>query len=157
MNKESKYHLTLGIILCILGIWIFQTSSKFPTGSHLFGPGSFPKLLAILLILFSIIMIIENINSNEQKRDVLFKMSKKKWLIFSVILLMGIFLGLINVLGYFLSSILLLLTLLFIFGERRIIFLFFLPICFTLITYFLFSILAKVSLPEGILFQYFFD
>jgi len=62
----------------------------------------------------------------------------------------------LEVLGFVLSSFLLLITLMFIFGERRKIILLLVPLLFSVILYLVFDKIAMVFLPEGIIENFFF-
>ena len=158
MRKNSKADIVAAICLLLVSLLVFWISKDFPSSKTGIGVSTFPKLLAGLLIIFSIVIIIQAIkNSSFSKKEPTFKEFKKGHkLIIAVIIILIIYIQMLEVLGFILSSFLLLITLMFIFGERRKIILLLVPLLFSVILYLVFSKMAMVFLPEGIIENYFF-
>lgn len=158
MRKNSKADIVAAICLLLVSFLVFWISKDFPSSKTGIGVSTFPKLLAGLLIIFSIVIIIQAIkNSSFSKKEPTFKEFKKGHkLIIAVIIILIIYIQMLEVLGFILSSFLLLITLMFIFGERRKIILLVVPLLFSVILYLVFSKMAMVFLPEGIIENIFF-
>ncbi len=158
MRKNSKADIVAAICLLLVSFLVFWISKDFPSSKTGIGVSTFPKLLAGLLIIFSIVIIIQAIkNSSFSKKEPTFKEFKKGHkLIIAVIIILIIYIQMLEVLGFILSSFLLLITLMFIFGERRKIILLLVPLLFSVILYLVFSKMAMVFLPEGIIENIFF-
>lgn len=158
MRKNSKADIVAAICLLLVSFLVFWISKDFPSSKTGIGVSTFPKLLAGLLIIFSIVIIIQAIkNSSFSKKEPIFKEFKKGHkLIIAVIIILIIYIQTLEVLGFILSSFLLLITLMFIFGERRKIILLLVPLLFSVILYLVFSKMAMVFLPEGIIENIFF-
>ncbi len=158
MRKNSKADIVAAICLLLVSFLVFWISKDFPSSKTGIGVSTFPKLLAGLLIIFSIVIIIQAIkNSSFSKKEPTFKEFKKGHkLIVAVIIILIIYIQMLEALGFILSSFLLLITLMFIFGERRKIILLVVPLLFSVILYLVFSKMAMVFLPEGIIENIFF-
>lgn len=158
MRKNSKADIVAAICLLLVSFLVFWISKDFPSSKTGIGVSTFPKLLAGLLIIFSIVIIIQAIkNSSFSKKEPTFKEFKKGHkLIIAVIIILIIYIQMLEVLGFILSSFLLLITLMFVFGERRKIILLLVPLLFSVILYLVFSKMAMVFLPEGIIENIFF-
>lgn len=158
MRQNSKADIVAAICLLLVSFLVFWISKDFPSSKTGIGVSTFPKLLAGVLIIFSIIIIIQAIkNSSFSKKEPTFKEFKKGHkLIIAVIIILIIYIQMLEVLGFILSSFLLLITLMFIFGERRKIILLLVPLLFSVILYLVFSKMAMVFLPEGIIENIFF-
>ena len=158
MKQNSKADIVAAIFLSLVSFFVFWISKSFPPSKTGIGVSTFPKLLAGLLIIFSIIIIIQALkNSSFSKKEPIFKEFKKGHkLIIAVIIILIIYIQTLEVLGFILSSFLLLITLMFIFGERRKIILLLVPLLFSVVLYLVFSKMAMVFLPEGIIENIFF-
>lgn len=158
MRQNSKADIVAAIFLLLVSFFVFWISKGFPLSKTGIGVSTFPKLLAGVLIIFSIIIIIQAIkNSSFSKKEPIFKEFKKGHkLIIAVIIILIIYIQMLEALGFILSSFLLLITLMFIFGERRKIILLVVPLLFSVVLYLVFSKMAMVFLPEGIIENIFF-
>ncbi len=158
MKQNSKADIVAAIFLLLVSFLVFWISKGFPSSKTGIGVSTFPKLLAGVLIIFSIIIITQAIkNSSFSKEEPIFEEFKKGHvLIIAVIVILIIYIQTLEALGFILSSFLLLITLMFIFGERRKIILLLVPLLFSVILYLVFSKMAMVFLPEGIIENFFF-
>ena len=158
MRQNSKADIVAAIFLLLFSFFVFWISRSFPSSKTGIGVSTFPKLLAGALIIFSIIIIIQAIkNSSFSKKEPIFKEFKKGHkLIIAVIFLLIVYIQMLEALGFILSSFLLLIILMFIFGERRKTILLVVPLLFSVILYLVFSKMAMVFLPEGIIENFFF-
>lgn len=158
MKQNSKTDIIAAICLLLLSFFVLWISRSFPSSKTGIGVSAFPKLLAGLLIIFSIVIIVQAIkNSSFSKKEPIFEGFKKGHvLIIAVIIILIIYIQMLETLGFILSSFLLLITLMFIFGERRKIILLVVPLLFSVVLYLVFSKMAMVFLPEGIIENFFF-
>ena len=158
MKQNSKADIVAAFFLLLVSFFVFWISRSFPSSKTEIGVSTFPKLLAGVLIIFSIIIIIQAIkNSSFSKKEPIFKEFKKGHkLIIAVIIILIIYIQMLGALGFILSSFLLLIILMFIFGERRKTILLVVPLLFSVVLYIVFSKMAMVFLPEGIIENIFF-
>lgn len=118
------------------------------------GPGIFPVgvgILMTLLTFFNFIKFFHGVPSKKTGESLPQGKDFYRWIgILLVLVFYGVFLG---VLGYILSSIILLMLVLFLLGMNGWIRIVLISILTSVISYYLFSIILDVPLPRGILFS----
>ncbi|NLI90070.1 MAG: tripartite tricarboxylate transporter TctB family protein [Epulopiscium sp.] len=112
------------------------------------GPGYFPRILSLIVILLAAIELISSYRDKEEEEEIkLFaKENARVWVSLGFIILY--FIGL-SYLGFIISTIIFMLVMLMYFRIRNIIVLVAVPIGLTTFLYFIFTILLKVQLPIG--------
>lgn len=150
--------LILGIVLTFISAFVLLYSRKFPhfvvRGVRLPGPSFFPRILAILLILFAVYFVLKYFLIRKGSRsEKTYRFDLKSslnivWVSLSVIL----FFPLASLTGAFFALILICFLLMIILRakwyEAAIFSLF-----VTTIIHLVFRVLFKIPLPEGILFN----
>lgn len=152
MDQHSKLEIFLSIILCLISIGIFLMSANFPDASGNLKPNTFPRIMSSLLFILSLFLIYKNIFKKKDKNKVIFDINKKeyKYILFLIILIL-IYIYLIKILGFILTSIIFMSILIYLFGEKRKTIIFIFPTIFILALYLVFSKLAMVPLPQGLI------
>lgn len=143
-----------GIVLfavSILGIVMSFISHKDFNVEWKLSPYLFPLIISIFLFILSISILASSLKENE-KRKQKEKGDIKSLLIFGLICVL--YLLVLNFLGFVLSSILLLISLMILLGERRWWFIALVSIISTVVIYLLFAKYLSVMLPKGRVFWY---
>jgi putative tricarboxylic transport membrane protein len=150
----------IGLILILLGIFIYFSSISIPVMAIVEKTGMvnsrlFPKLCAISLVVFSIIMILENY-LRTSKREETAKSREAKEKIGSMRLVVAAaltFLYLITYqyLGHLVSSFIFISGFMYFLNTRNPFLLVGVPAAISLLIYVIFKILLGVPLPTGIM------
>ena len=130
-----------GIVMSILSHNSFNVEWKL-------SPYLFPLLISVFLLVLSILLI-QNRNVEDKKKV---KGDYRTLLFFALSCI--IYLFIIDFLGFIISSILLLASVMFLLGERRWWFILLLSISVSLILYVLFASYLSVMLPKGKILYY---
>jgi len=132
---------------CIgIGVWFLYESYKLPPNSSPsdIGPGIFPLLVSILLILCGILLIVSSIKKPKENGNITFYRIKNTLMF--VIILIG-YLFLMNIIGYYITTLVMVPLLLFATGIKNVKLILFILIIFLLIAFIGFDILLGVPLP----------
>lgn len=143
-----------GIVLfavSILGIVMSFISHKDFNVEWKLSPYLFPLIISIFLFILSISILASSLKENEKRKEKE-KGDIKSLLIFGLICVL--YLLVLNFLGFVLSSILLLISLMILLGERRWWFIALVSIISTVVIYLLFAKYLSVMLPKGRVFWY---
>ncbi|MEC5423383.1 tripartite tricarboxylate transporter TctB family protein [Virgibacillus sp. C22-A2] len=157
--------ILIGILLIIFSALIYFNSGDFPqlNETHL-DPGSYPKLIALLLILLSLILIIKKtvrlLKSNTISFDSGFKdFMKKQWkeyhLVVYTLVILALYILLMNVLGFIISSIAFIIAAGLLIGPRKkkdVMVISLISFVITFGVYLFFENVLYVRFPNGILF-----
>ncbi|MBT2216464.1 tripartite tricarboxylate transporter TctB family protein [Virgibacillus dakarensis] len=116
------------------------------------GAAGFPKIILILLVIFLLISLINTIKEYVKNKDEnMSNISKKSiFMVVSLVILIGLFILVLDKIGFFFSILLLTPSILLALGERKrlvlILLTIFTPIVFTI----LFGVTLSIPLPRGI-------
>ncbi|MCY1152251.1 MAG: tripartite tricarboxylate transporter TctB family protein [Sphaerochaetaceae bacterium] len=148
--NEKKTDLIIGIISCILGIISYVLTLNFPTfgKSGVPGPEFFPRILAILFLIISVIQISKSFVEKNTKTQEIEKVDYIRMLI--LIALFAFYILFLDILGFFITTIIFLMILqkLVSVKFKTSIFVTFIII---MIIFLIFDKLFCVSLPAGII------
>lgn len=149
--------------MTILALLIFYTSREWPVYDYNsgYGPGFYPRMLAIVLIVLSMLLVIDETvkaakarrmadSSAELSDERIIKIDELKYpLIF--LGLMAVYILLLNVLGFILDTILFLIA-----GTQilkgKLLTSIIISLVFSFAIYFIFANLLRVNLPTGMIF-----
>lgn len=138
----------IGLVLIIFGIWIIYRTYSFPNLNVTeTGPGFFPRITAIGIIILSLILIIKSFIIPDENK-VKFLDYKK------VLIVIGIMIFYVTgflILGFITSSIISLTAIMYLMGLRKKILILSASLISTITIYFVFTQVFNVPLPEGIL------
>ena len=151
MDQQSKIDVGVAVVLIVFSVTVFILSSGYPVPKSGLPVNAFPRILAGIILLLSGALIMSALK-NEKKRPPCFEgFTKGPKLILIVIALLIGYIVLLKHGGFILTSIVFMVILLLVFGERRMLILTLVPICFVIALYIIFQTLAMVPLPKGIL------
>ncbi|NQU03776.1 MAG: tripartite tricarboxylate transporter TctB family protein [Syntrophaceae bacterium] len=145
MNSDR---LTAIFLLIICGVLWYEVLPYSMLASF------FPKIVIGVLALLSVILLVRSSIKGEKKW--LFRDIDKKYIIFAVAVI-AVWIGMIPVLGFFVSSIVFFNVLVWLMGSKKkslpsIALSFVVVGCIVSIFYFIFKEILLVPLPQGILF-----
>lgn len=152
----------IGLILILLGIFIYFSSYSIPVMAIVEKTGMvnsrfFPKLCAISLIVFSILMILENYILTHKKEKKLKDQDDKKEEIDGIRLIVAAALSFMYLityqyLGHLVSSFIFISVFMYFLSTRNLFLLISVPAAISFLIYAVFKILLGVPLPKGIIF-----
>lgn len=119
-------------------------------------PRIFPYFLGITIIVLSFITLVSNLVHQQRraiKQDEKIKeQEEKKYLrVVGVLLILVLWAVLLMNVGFIISTFLLILSIMLLLGVRRVLTLVLTPSLFTVVIYYVFKVLLKIPLPEGLL------
>lgn len=153
--------IVIALLVSLVAVAAIVVSRKFPgTGlSTDIGSGRFPLIYACALIILSVILIIQNLRKNENTqiqaadhKDPDAELPSYRRAFIGVVAT-GIYLGMMQYLGYAIATCLYLTFLMGLLGMRHKVWNPILAIAISASIYYLFSAALNVPLPIGILFE----
>jgi hypothetical protein len=170
MERKHHEHI-VAVIFCVVGIAMVLLSNTIPTmraveKSSVVNSRFFPRVMGSLLVAFSLIMLIENVvrgsssktssaEAAEMQEHPTENLKREMLLLGSIGALCLGFLGLLNITGFLLTSILFMFAFLMVLGNRRWVVVLPVSIGIPLAIYLIFEKLLNVLLPAGMLFEMF--
>lgn len=148
----GKSRLVVPLICIIISVAYFVASINLPRAKlgDPYSPLYFPIMISIFLFIVSIIYLIKELKSHYHRNDeieLLFK-GRVLFLIISTIIISLIYTFIFEVLGYLISTIFLLMSILFILnGRKRWLLNITVSTLFSLGSWYVFTKLLEVSLP----------
>lgn len=156
MNKSIHQDVFSGFIMLLVSVVFFMLTTDLPDRAALF-----PKFILSILLFFSIAIIIngfiktakakkgEQVSKGDEEERITF--SKVKRPLFFLFLL-SIYVLLMNFLGFFISTSILIVVVLYLLHVRKLLTFIFTVLGINMFIYILFVRLLHVNLPQGILF-----
>lgn len=148
----KKWDIGLAAFFIVFAVSIFVSTNEYAVNSG-YDPGAafWPRLLAVILVLLSVIMVIQTMigggRSAEQTQPVDFKAPRMK----RVYIMIGVFAGftvLLVYLGFIIASLLFIPSVMFLLGERKALNIILTSLLLTGSVYFLFTVLLRITLPQ---------
>lgn len=151
MKKISR---VTSVVFFLIAAYAFYMASTFPPGAlGVPGPGYFPKILSVLVMILAIIEFVQSIKNSDDAPETGVKLFSKEnsrvWISLGLIIIY--FIGLFTI-GFIISTLIYLFVMLSYFKVKNIFIKVGVPIALTAVLYFVFTILLKVQLPSGMLF-----
>ncbi len=145
-------NILTGIISIVLGLVYSITALRLPhmTMGDRLGPKIFPYFVGIVTIITGIAMILQDRNPEKRSKkvDFGFKEHKNVW----IKIIAGIIFGLvIDGLGYMIATALFMFFVSMLINRGRLVQNTVIAVLFSVVTYFVFGVALKLSLPRGII------
>lgn len=142
-----KIEKIISIIFISIGGFYFFLSSSLPYSSRFF-----PRFIIYLLVILSAILLVKSfiITKSEEEKSELNNLFDYKFL--GTVLITFVYIILINWFGFYFSTFIFLISLMYFLKRDFTKSLVFIPIITTLILYGVFNIFLKVPTPHGFLF-----
>jgi putative tricarboxylic transport membrane protein len=150
MVEMRKVNTIVSIFLIALSVGAYTMAANFPSlaNDHT-GPGSFPKILAVIIIILSIILALQSFLKKEEPTEAL---GKIKPAAVAMAIVFGYLIA-INFLGFFIITPVVIMLFLVYAKVRNWMLYVGLPTGVIIFIYFLFEKMLKVPLPDGQLFM----
>lgn len=148
--------MAVSVVLIILGVLMFWHTKQFPYGGlTAFGAGFWPRTLAALLIIFSVLLFITSWFSRDPKMNevVIDWKSIGMKRVYATVGVMVLFCVMIHYFGLLFAIFWMIFSIMFVMGERRKTWLIITPASMTLFIFVAFQLLLHMSLPAGVLFS----
>jgi len=149
-------NILTGIISIVLGLVYSITALRLPQmamGDRL-GPKIFPYFVGIVTIITGIAMILQDRNPEKRSKkvDFGFKEHKNVWIKIGLLTIAGIVFGLIiDELGYMIATALFMFSVSMLINKGKLVQNIVIAVVFSVVTYFVFGVALKLSLPRGII------
>lgn len=151
MNKKPFSDLVIGLGAIVLGVAVFALAGQLQTVRLGIGPAGFPRFIAVLLIVLGAAKLIPTLLSGVEKPRI--HLEKKPVLLFlSAILMSFVYVLLVPTAGFLITTPLLLIGMMWLFGERNPLALIVISIVTTVVIWLLFTKVFYIFLPSCRLF-----
>ena len=149
-------NILTGIISIVLGLVYSITALRLPhmTMGDRLGPKIFPYFVGIVTIITGIAMILQDRNPEKRSKkvDFGFKKHKNVWIKIGLLTIAGIIFGLvIDGLGYMIATALFMFFVSMLINRGKLVQNIVIAVLFSVVTYFVFGVALKLSLPRGII------
>ncbi len=149
-------NILTGIISIVLGLVYSITALRLPRmamGDRL-GPKIFPYFVGIVTIITGIALILQDRDPEKRskKAEFGFKEHKNLWLNIVILTIAGILFGFfIDELGYMIATALFIFSVSMLINKGKLVQNIVIAVLFSVVTYFVFGVALKLSLPRGII------
>lgn len=150
MRLRFSWDTGIGIGIVLFGFFILINALNMPNMPLGLGPGDFPEIVSIGLIICGIILAIQSIGKMEKTKKMYSANSLRDILI--LIFLSLLYVYLVSYLGFLYLTPFLMFATMYLFGYRKIPYAIVISIIFTLLVYYVFYGIFKVPLPQFSLF-----
>lgn len=154
-RSDRLAHLIIVALLCLISVSTIYTSMGFPGAMSQadVGPGRFPIIYAVGLLGLTLIMLFQTLAKPVVSSTDAGEAPPRYGRIAAGMLAMLVMLLAIGTLGYFICALALMVVLMFLLGQRSLVWNPVIAVCITSVVYFLFDYGLNVPLPSGTLFE----
>ena len=146
----KKYNVGISIVLLAVSVATFVAASALPASNDAsIGPGSWPKVLAVLLGILSILLLIQSLG-DKSGREAPFHAGPELKRV--GILILAAFCALLYFVGFMIAAAFMIPAVMLLMGEKRIPVLAGVDVGVLVAVFVIFSVALKLPLPQGILF-----
>ncbi|GAB4371247.1 MAG: hypothetical protein Kow009_07550 [Spirochaetales bacterium] len=147
MKRLNKADIVSGIGLCILSVVVFMGADVYRgQGTSAYGPHLFPQFLSVLLFVLSVILLVAAVRGRSlQPRDTIDRRGMIR--AGGAILVSVVYLVIMQLLGFLLSTILFLFTMMTYLKQRSILIRILVSVGVAFFFMFLFENFLKIPLP----------
>ena len=152
MKKKPFSELVIGIVCVALGAAVFIAAGSLQKVKLGIGPAGMPKFVAVLLMILGLAQTVTAISTGVKAPE--FKMDKKAASLFIAAVAMSFaYVLLVDYIGFLIMTPLLLLGLMYLFGERSIVKMLIIAAITTACIWLLFTKVFMIFLPVGRIFR----
>ena len=143
----SYHKASIGLSLCFIigAMYLYSITLRWKPGTH----STLPRLALTVIILLNIIMIVQQLRRHDETKSISFTKRSLRHL-FAATVLTAIYIASIKVLGFYLSSLLFLIVMMFFVGAKGLMLTVGVPLVFTIVLYVVFGLFLRVNVPTGI-------
>ena len=152
MKKKKPFsELVIGIACMALGVAVFIAAGNLQQVKLGIGPRGFPKFIAVVLALLGLAQTATALSSGVEKPK--FDVDKRAASLFAAAVAMSVaYVMLVTQVGFIILTPLLLIGMMFLFGERSIVKMLIIAVITTVCVWLLFTEVFLIFLPAGRLF-----
>ncbi|MFZ7103892.1 MAG: tripartite tricarboxylate transporter TctB family protein [Peptococcaceae bacterium] len=147
MIKKLNNDLIIGIFLLIFEGILWTVNTQAPEKA-----GYYPRYLLICAIVLTLLLVIKSLKGSKVTQDEQSVLNKNYLHIAVLIALTVVYLFFLPYLGYIISTVFYVLSLMLYLGMRNKAYLFVTPLLTTIVLYFVFNKFLLIKLPECIFF-----
>ena len=152
MKKKPFSELVIGLACIALGVAVFIAAGNLQTVRLGIGPAGFPKFISIVLGVLGLAQTIMALSSGVKVPE--FNVDKKAASLFIAAVAMSFaYVLLVDMIGFLIMTPLLLLGLMYLFGERSIVKMLIIAAVTTVCIWLLFTEVFMIFLPVGRIFR----
>lgn len=154
----KKYNIGISALLIVLSVLVIRSSlqSDAAVQGTAMGPGVWPTILSIVMILLSVVLIVQTLvrpRPEGEEKPIDFTSSGMKR-IYILIGLLALFCLLIKLFGFYVAIVYLIPSVMFLLGERRPAMLIGLTAGIVVFIVIVFVVLLQLKMPGGILLSF---
>ncbi len=154
----KKYNIGISVVLILLSALMIRSSlqSGAAVQGTAMGPGVWPMILSVAMILLSVILIIQTLvrpRPEGEEKPIDFRSPGMKR-IYILIGLLALFCLLLKLFGFYIAIIYLIPSVMFLLGERRPLVLIGLTAGIVVFIFIVFVMLLQLKMPGGILLSF---
>ena len=150
MRLKFTWDTGIGIGIILFGVFILFNALNMPDMPLGLGPGDFPEIESIGLIICGFILTFQSFFITEENKKIYSKNSVKDVLILIFISLLYVYL--VKYIGFLYLTPFLMLATMYLFGYKKLSQAIIISVIFTLLVYYVFYGIFKVPLPQFSLF-----
>lgn len=152
MKKKPFSELVIGLACIVLGAVVFIAAGSLQKVKLGIGPAGFPKFISIVLVLLGLAQTVMALSAGVKAPE--FKMDKKSASLFVAAVAMSFaYVLLVDTIGFLIMTPLLLIGLMYLFGERSIVKMLIIALVTTGCIWLLFTKVFMIFLPVGRIFR----
>lgn len=152
--SNTNVNVISGLVSLILGGLFYILTYGFPDiETDILGPGFLPKLYSILLVIFGLILIINAIVKRKSEINEVKSTNHSFLYGLASMLIVFVYILVLPYIGFYISTILVMLALLYFLKVRNYIILFSVSLGTVIFLFTIFEKLLKVPIPSGSLFM----
>ena len=152
MKKKPFSELMIGIACIVLGAAVFIAAGSLQKVKLGIGPAGMPKFVAVLLMVLGLAQTATALSTGVKKPE--FNVDKKAAGLFAAAVAMSaVYVLLVDTIGFLIMTPLLLLGLMWLFGERNIVKMLIIAAITTACIWLLFTKVFMIFLPTGRIFR----
>jgi hypothetical protein len=154
----KKWNIVTAILLVLMIGGIFYSTKDYPKLIEgALGPGEWPRLIAILLAIFTVLLLGNTFiskpdNTGEREKDPIQFNSGGVKRVFTISGTLILFVLILQILGFLISSFVFIILVMLVMGERRVKWLLGTGFGITLGIWVVFELLLKLMLPRSVFF-----
>ena len=152
MKKKPFSELVIGLACIALGVAVFIAAGSLQTVKLGIGPAGMPRFVAVLLMVLGLAQTVTAVSTGVKAPE--FNVDKKAASLFAAAVAMSVaYVLLVETFGFIILTPLLLIGLMFLFGERNIVKMLLIAAVTTACIWLLFTKVFLIFLPVGRIFR----
>lgn len=144
----KKYNVGISVVLILISAAMFISASKMPQMDGTMGAGTWPKILAVCMILLAVLLLIQSLRDHTNTESP-FVMSPDLKRVLAGIGIMLVFCVLLKFFGFMIASAFMIAAVMALMGERRPLVLIGVTVGVLAFIYVVFAMVLNLPFPKG--------